>query len=956
MKLRHMWAQVLAFGVLACSQAFAQGPKPRLSSAINSGARVSLAAAHPEEGRAAVNLGTDMGALPSGTALQGVTLVFSRSTAQQADLDTLLAAQQNPKSALFHQWLTPDQFAARYGVADADIAKTEAWLQSQGFQIAGVPRSRDRIVFNGTAGQIAVAFGTELHRYASKQGTHFAPAGDLSVPASLAPMVAGVLRLSDIHPHRQSKVAPAAVKPAYTSAQTGNHFLTPSDLATMYDLSSTYKAGFSGAGQGIAVIGQTFIDTAPIAAFQAGAGLTANMPTFVLVPNTGVNGINSVGDGDEGESQLDVEYSSGMAPGATIYFVYTGDDSNSGVFDSLSYAISENIAPVITGSYGLCEPALQAGGSNSLQAATVIAQEVQQANAQGQTVIFSSGDTGSTDCYADSSLSTTQQEQLAVDFPGSIPNVTSMGGLQMATNTFAAGNTQYWQSATGSDVISSLLSYVPETAWNEDDGTNTAQPLSSGGGGSSVLYTRPSWQAGVTGIPTGTNRLVPDLALQASIESPGYIYCTSDPNDLGTAGSSGSCTNGLRNSAGTFLTAGGTSFAAPIFAGMMAVLNQVTHAKGQGNINPVLYSLAANTTTYGSAFHDVTTGSNACTAGASYCAPAGAGSFSATAGYDPATGLGSIDFGKLIAAWPTTAANALSATKTVLNAATTTPVAGVTDQISITVAPQGATGTPTGTVQIAVNGSAVTPALALNGGMASYTYTAPTATGSYVVTATYSGDAAFAASTGTVVLTTGNATPAGTFAITAPALTVAYNNVATANVSITPASGYTGTVVLSLSYPANAPTLCYALSNTQNSGSNVPLVNNGQPVPVTLTVGEGTACGTSASGAVIVRPGSGSTAKLNGPAAHPGNRWPEAIAFAGLLGLGLAWRRTRRLPTLLSLTLLAGLGLGLSGCGGNNTTATTPVNTTQNLTVTLSGIDSVNTSITNSTTFTLTIH
>ncbi len=956
MRLCQLWVPVAAFALLLSSQvSHADGPKPRLTAPINNADRVRLADAHPELAAKPISLGVDQGALPADTSLQGVTLVFNRTAAQQADLSTLLAAQQNPASALYHHWLTPDQFAARFGVADADIAKTQVWLQAQGFQVSGTSRSRDRVTFNATAGQVAAAFRTEIHRYASTRGTHFAPAGDLSLPATLAPMVAGVLRLSDLHPQRRTRLQPAAVRPAYTSSQTGDHFLTPSDVATMYDLTPTYKAGYNGAGQSVAIIGQSYIETAPVAAFQSGAGLAANLPTMVLVPNTGVNGINPVGDGDEGESQLDVEYASGMAPGATIFFVYTGDDSNSGVFDSLQYAISENIAPVISGSYGLCEPDLQAEGSSGVQAANVINQEVLQANAQGQTVIFSSGDSGSTDCYGDPNLTTpAAQEVLAVDFPASIPSVTAMGGTQMAAGTFAATNTQYWQSASGTDVISSLLSYVPETAWNEDISGNST--ISSGGGGTSVLFPRPSWQAGVAGIPTGTNRLVPDLALQASVESPGYIYCTSDPSDLAFSNLTSSCTNGLRSPSSTFVTAGGTSFAAPIFAGMLAVLNQATHATGQGNVNQTLYTLAANAGTYSGAFHDITAGSNACAAGPTYCSTAGASSYAATTGYDEATGLGSIDFAKLVAAWPVSAAASLTATTTVATPATGTPTGGATDQITITIAPQGSsTDTPTGTVQIAVDGAVITPTLPLSNGKASYTYTAPATTGSYVVTAIYSGDTVFASSTGTAVLNVGSATPTGSFALAAANLTVVYNSTGTANISITPAAGYTGTVALSLSYPSNAPTLCYALSNSQSNGSNVPLINS-LPVPVTLTIGEGTICGTTTAGAVL--PGGGrvvlnaTRGRAPGP---PMRRWPEGIAFAGLFGAGLFLRRSRRLPSLLGLVFLAAVGLGLSGCGGSNGGTTTPVNPTKALTLTLTGTDSINTSISNSTTFTLTL-
>ena len=192
----------------------------------------------------------------------------------------------------------------------------------------------------------------------------------------------------------------------------------------------------------------------------------------------------------------------------------------------------------------------------------------------------------------------------------------------------AAGNTTYWESASGSDLISSALSYIPEQAWNDDSAAIGAKygaqyALSSGGGGVSIFTPRPSWQTGVTGIASGSFRLVPDVSLASSAEYAPYLYCTSDTSSW-TAGQKASCNSGFRDSATQDLTAaGGTSFAAPIFAGMLAIINQKESSSGQGVANKTLYSLAANSSTYASAFHDITSGGNQCTAGSSYCSAAG---------------------------------------------------------------------------------------------------------------------------------------------------------------------------------------------------------------------------------------------------------------------------------------------------------------------------------------------
>jgi subtilase family serine protease len=153
----------------------------------------------------------------------------------------------------------------------------------------------------------------------------------------------------------------------------------------------------------------------------------------------------------------------------------------------------------------------------------------------------------------------------------------------------------------------------------------------------------------VTGISSGSYRLVPDLSLASSPNNPGYLYCSSDPS----TGILGSCSHGFRDTFNRYLTvAGGTSFAAPIFAGMLAILNGKLNSTGQGVVNSTLYKLAADSTTYASAFHDITGGSNECTAGPDYCTSAGGSEYPAGTGYDQASGLGSIDFFNLMTYWP----------------------------------------------------------------------------------------------------------------------------------------------------------------------------------------------------------------------------------------------------------------------------------------------------------------
>ncbi len=176
-----------------------------------------------------------MGAVPPAMTIPGMTLVFKRTVAQENALQELLAAQQNPASPLYHQWLTPDTFAARFGIADEDIAATETWLQSRGFHIESKALGRDRITFSGNVAQVQAAFGTELHYYQTDGEMHFAPQSDLTLPTELASMTAAVLHLSNFRPKPNITVQTNA-HPNFTTLATQTHYLGPKDIATMYDL------------------------------------------------------------------------------------------------------------------------------------------------------------------------------------------------------------------------------------------------------------------------------------------------------------------------------------------------------------------------------------------------------------------------------------------------------------------------------------------------------------------------------------------------------------------------------------------------------------------------------------------------------------------------------------------------------------------------------------------------
>jgi subtilase family serine protease len=702
--LKSFGASLFALAILFTGSALAPAQKPvaRITSPIDNTSRAMLTGSRPPRALSA----NDVGVLSPDTQLQGMMLVFNRTAAQQADLDALIAAQQNPSSPQYHQWLTPAQFGARFGVADSDLAAAQSWLQQQGFTVDSVANSRDRIHFSGTAAQVNGAFATSLHLYRTPGETesHFAPSTDLALPAALAPSVLAVTNLNSFRPTPQIiRSTTTGAQPNFTSSTSGNHFITPGDIATIYDVNPVY-ASATGAGQSIAILGQSAIFSTDITNFLNAAGIPVRQPILVLVPNTGAS---TVYKGDESESDLDVEWSSAVAKGAAVYFVYAGASGD--VFDnSLEYAINYDIAPIISLSYGACEPAL--GSSYYATFNNFLA----QAATQGQTVISAAGDSGSSACYGTSGATTAVQEQLAVEFPASSQYVTGLGGTEFPSIYTAAGNNAYFAPQGSSDVVSSALSYIPEQAWNDDSST---VGIGAGGGGVSIYTARPTWQAttvpGITAVNTALGstayRLVPDISLDSSPANAPLAYCTSDSSSWAT-GQVGSCTSGFRDaSSGDLTIAGGTSFAAPIFAGMLALINQAKgYTAGQGLINPTLYTLASTPATYAAAFHDTTTGGNQCLAGTSYCnGTTTASSYLTATGYDLATGLGSIDLAKLVAAWPantvtTNSKFTLSAT-TATTPTTTTALPNPSGTSTITVTPLGGY---TGTVQFRVFASA----------------------------------------------------------------------------------------------------------------------------------------------------------------------------------------------------------------------------------------------------------
>lgn len=568
--------------------------RDRITSFIDDDQRVTLRGnVHP-----LATAQNDAGAVAPSFPMQHMLLTLLPDAAQQDALNQLLDAQHNPESPYYHQWLTPEQYGERFGVSDTDTAQIVEWLEGQGMEVEEVTAGRRSIVFSGSAAQVESAFHTQIHAYRMGNELHHANATEPAIPAALVQVVGGVVSLHDFH---SEPLHGALQKPSPEFSSGGSHYLAPADFATIYDLLPLYQQSITGSGQSVAIVARSNIKLADVRQFRTYFGLPANDPQ-IIVNGTDPGIFNS---NEETEADLDVEWSGAVARNATIKFVVSkSTNSSDGVDLSAQYIVNHNLAPVMSTSFGLCEASLGSSGNGFLNSLW------QQAAAEGITVFVSSGDNGAAGC--DSASAASAKHGHGVNGLCSTPYSVCVGGTEFNDTS---NPSLYWSSSNAAGTETSALSYIPETTWNE---SGPGAGLWAGGGGASSVYTKPAWQSG-TGVPADGRRDVPDVSLSAAGHDGYLIY-----------------------QEGGLYVVGGTSAASPSFAGVMALVVQHAAAR-QGNANSTFYSLAGKQRAGGpSAFHDITTGNNS--------VPGQAG-FNAGAGYDQATGLGSIDGSVLVGHW-----------------------------------------------------------------------------------------------------------------------------------------------------------------------------------------------------------------------------------------------------------------------------------------------------------------
>jgi hypothetical protein len=657
----------------------------------------------------------DQGAAPANLPMENIQLVLKRTPEQEAALAELLREQQDPSSPNYHKGVTPQEFGARFGASDHDIQAVTSWLQSHGLRVLEVSPGRNIIQFSGTAAQVGAALHTSIHSFVVKGEQHWANSTEPQIPAALGDVVAGINTLHNFHRKPMSRMVgtfsrsnatgetrPIGPQFTFNSGQACSGFQTagcfgvaPFDFATIYNVLPLWNAGIDGTGETIAIVGDSNINPADVTNFRSIFGLPVNAPHIIIADNGSDPGIQPPPNGDELESDLDVEWAGAVAKGATIDFVISkSTNSTQGVDLAAEHIINHNLAPVMSESFGECELGLGSGGNaffNSMW---------QMGAAEMITIVVSTGDNGASACDFPSNNAAAAlpaSNGLQVSGIASTPFNIAVGGTDFDQLSNA---TSFWNTTNAQTTQLSAKGYIPETSYNDSctslvfgaagfsplpevNCNNTTQlalsinPIGGSGGVSNCTaptgpnpsncaggYAKPAFQS-APGVPNDGKRDLPDVSLFAGDGLVGsfYVICEQDQNLPST---NNPCS--LANPSNDTVGVGGTSASAQAFAGIMALVVQKTKSRQGIGAATAMYQLAsaepslagcsssatpANTCV----FNDVTKGtiSQPCVKNGPNCVVAtssdSVGVLSgcdASPGYDLATGLGSINGENLV--------------------------------------------------------------------------------------------------------------------------------------------------------------------------------------------------------------------------------------------------------------------------------------------------------------------
>jgi len=585
------------------------------------------------------------------------------------DLKAFVASTVDPSSPNYHQFITPAQFASRYGQSYANVLAVKSYLEANGLTVNQVYSNNLLITASGTNAQLSALFGTTQHSFTSVAGGSFQRVMNKPVvPAALQGVVSGISGLSTeprFRPHNRqlpaelaalsapatvtatrSTIAKTAISAAAAPAATPV-FANPQSygvkqVATRYNLDPLYAAGYNGTGKTIGIMTFAAFNTAWPTSYWSAVGVTRTGTVTTVKACPGGGTTCTIGTAGSGETALDIEQSGGLAPGANV-IVYEAPNTDAGSLALYTQAITANVADTLSISWGLTELAY---GPDDLAPYDAL---FLQAASQGVPVMAASADGGAYDVAGAGYPYPNYSNTLAVDFPASHPYVIGAGGttlpLSLAGGAIIVPQERPW----GWDY---LQSYVGATTYY-----SSYFPVGAGGG-VSIQYALPDYQKNLAGtrtsaagqmmvcmIKTATNastgvqgcnpgdivisplpagyagRNVPDISMNADPESGYATFSTA---------------NGNGTSTGTWVVGnGGTSFVAPQLNGIFTVLAQKAGHR-LGWLHPQLYG-AFKTFGYGSGspFKAVTTGTNLY--------------YPATNSYNPATGIGTIDANNLSA-------------------------------------------------------------------------------------------------------------------------------------------------------------------------------------------------------------------------------------------------------------------------------------------------------------------
>ncbi|WP_158754674.1 protease pro-enzyme activation domain-containing protein [Dyella sp. S184] len=622
---------------------------PRVTQAVTNGKLSTLTKTH-------LGFTTQAPSTPMSrsTSMNHLQLVLQPSALRTAAMEALIANQHNPKSAQFHKWLTPEQFGEQFGVVDSDIAAATAWLTSQGFTVNNVYPNKTQIDFSGTAAQVNQAFHTQENIYTINNVKHFSNASDISIPAALAPIVAGVMGLNNFHATPLNKkstsqvgqwdgskkgfVPKASKNPAMGSKVIGqaipvgglgnaDRALVPNDMATMYGIKTIRANGVTGKGITIAVVGKYDMVPADWTNFVSQFNLGQYGGTFTQINPAPTSGTNNCVDpsvanfGDYSGTVEDAEWATAIAPGANIEVAtcsdYTADFSGyeTSNFFGGTFIAATNLVNASSGRPDIISVGY-AAGELLVDSASKTAIDLMwaQADAEGISVFVEAGDSGLNPDFADAQINgygIPGNTMIDVNALASSPHDTAVGGTDLAD--ILDGTTNQYFAATPSVVGGSALSYVPEIAWNGSCGNGVA--AKAYGYSSAVAFCQDYYAAydpdgyylTASAGSGGPSSVDAKPAWQQQVYNAAKDHFRDIPDVALFAGSFDNytsivvCDSYYPCSPGwstPVLLEESTGISTSMFAGIQALIDQGIAARGlpadQGNAAPTLYALAAN--------------------------------------------------------------------------------------------------------------------------------------------------------------------------------------------------------------------------------------------------------------------------------------------------------------------------------------------------------------------------